>query len=256
MIAATATSVRVRDLARRYGPVEALRGVTFEITRGEIFGLLGPNGAGKTTALECILGLRRPDSGSIEIEGVDAVALPLEAKQRVGALLQAATLQDKITPRRVLGLFASFYREAAEVESLIERFGLKEKSNSAFDTLSGGQRQRLFLALAFVNNPGLLILDEPTAGLDPMSRRDLHALIAGMRDSGRTVLLSTHDLGEAQLLCDRVGIIDRGRIVALGRPDDLIAKLSATSGTGSPSLEHVFFSVTGRTWSEEPKAAE
>jgi ABC-2 type transport system ATP-binding protein len=253
MPSAAPTSVRVRDLVKRYGQVEALRGVTLEITRGEIFGLLGPNGAGKTTALECILGLRRPDSGSIEIDGIDAVARPLEAKQRVGALLQAATLQDKITPRQALGLFASFYREATDVESLIERFGLGGKSNSAFETLSGGQRQRLFLALAFVNNPGLVVLDEPTAGLDPKSRRDLRASIAGMRDSGRTVLLSTHDLEEARQLCDRIGIIDRGRIVALGRPDDLVAKFAAESGITSPSLEHVFFSVTGRSWSEEPK---
>jgi ABC-2 type transport system ATP-binding protein len=252
MTSATPTSVRVRDLARRYGPVEALRGVTFEIARGEIFGLLGPNGAGKTTALECILGLRRPDSGSIEIEGIDAVAHPHEAKQRVGALLQAAMLQDKITPRRALGLFASFYREAADVESLIERFGLVEKSDAAFGTLSGGQRQRLFLALAFVNNPRLVVLDEPTAGLDPKSRRDLHASIAGMRDSGRTVLLSTHDLEEARQLCDRIGIVDRGRIVALGRPDELIENFSAASGTANASLGDVFFSVTGRSWSEEP----
>src|SRR5580692_1923219 len=147
MTPAPPASVRVRDLARRYGLVEALRGVTFEIGKAEVFGLLGPNGAGKTTALECILGLRRPDEGSVEIDGIDALTHPKEAKQRVGALLQGATLQDKITPRRAIGLFASFYRGAADVEVLIERFGLREKSNAPFDSLSGGQKQRLFLAL-------------------------------------------------------------------------------------------------------------
>jgi ABC-2 type transport system ATP-binding protein len=236
--------------------VEALRGVSFEIGKGEIFGLLGPNGAGKTTALECILGLRRPDSGSVEIEGVDALAHPEEARQRVGALLQGGALQDKITPRRALGLFASFYREPEGVDALIERFGLGEKSDSAFDTLSGGQRQRLFLALAFVNNPELVVLDEPTAGLDPNSRRELHDSIVGMRGAGRTVLLSTHDLDEAHRLCDRIGILDRGRIVSMGRPGDLVAQFAAASGTASPSLEHVFLSVTGRAWSEQPGAAE
>jgi ABC-2 type transport system ATP-binding protein len=216
-------SVRVRDLAKRYGPVEALRGASFEVAAGEIFGLLGPNGAGKTTALECILGLRRPDAGAIEIAGIDALARPREAKQLVGAQIQAATLQDKITPRRALKLFASFYSDPAAAGELVERFGLSEKADAPFDSLSAGQRQRLFLALAFVNNPGLVLLDEPTAGLDPGSRRDLHDAIAGMRESGRTVLLSTHDLEEAHKLCDRIGIIDKGRIIADARPADLIA---------------------------------
>src|SRR5450631_4488562 len=180
-------SVRVRDLARRYGRVEALRGMTFEVAPGEIFGLLGPNGAGKTTALECILGLRRPDSGEIEIAGIDALARPGEARQVCGAQLQAAALQDRITPRRALSLFASFYREPADVGGLIERFGLAEKAGEAFERLSAGQRQRLFLALAFVNNPGLVVLDEPTAGLDPRSRRELHRFIQETGRSGRTV---------------------------------------------------------------------
>jgi ABC-2 type transport system ATP-binding protein len=216
-------SVRVRDLAKSYGPVEALRGVSFEVAPGEILGLLGPNGAGKTTALECILGLRQPDSGSVEIAGIDALASPHEARQHVGAQLQAATLQDRITPRRALALFASFYREPAAVPQLLEGFGLSEKADAAFDSLSSGQRQRLFLALAFVNNPSVVLLDEPTAGLDPGSRRDLHGAICGMRASGRTVLLSTHDLDEAQKLCDRVAIIDGGKIIAVASPGELIA---------------------------------
>lgn len=226
-------SVRVRDLARRYGPIEALKGVSFDVAPGEVFGLLGPNGAGKTTALECILGLRRPDSGAITIAGIDALARPQEAKQLLGAQIQAATLQDKITPRRALGLFASFYRRHADVAELIGRFRLAEKADEPFDSLSGGQRQRLFLAIAFVNNPGLVVLDEPTAGLDPLSRRELHGIISEMRDAGRTVLLSTHDLGEAQVLCDRIGILDHGSLVAAGSPAEL------TQACGTPSSVQV-----------------
>jgi len=221
-------SVSVRELTKRYGPVEAVRGVSFEVAAGEIFGLLGPNGAGKTTTLECLLGLRRPDSGTISVDGIDAVAQPELAKERVGAQLQAATLQDKITPRQALKFFASFYREPATVDGLIERFALSDKVDAPFDSLSGGQRQRLFLALAFVNNPQIVVLDEPTAGLDPQSRRELHRLIAGLRAAGRTVLLSTHYLEEAHHLCDRIGILHEGRIVATGSPTELIARSSAT----------------------------
>ncbi len=222
-------SVRVRDLAKRYRSVEALRGVSFDVEPGEIFGLLGPNGAGKTTALECILGLRRPDSGSVSIAGIDALARPEDAKQLLGAQIQAAALQDKITPRKALGLFASFYRQPADVGELMGRFGLGSKADAPFDSLSGGQRQRLFLALAFVNNPSLVVLDEPTAGLDPASRRELHDLIVEVRRSGRTVLISTHDLAEAQDLCDTVAILEAGRIVAADRPAALIAATAARS---------------------------
>jgi ABC-2 type transport system ATP-binding protein len=216
-------SVIVRELSKRYGSVEALRGATFEVATGEIFGLLGPNGSGKTTALECILGLRLPDSGAVELDGVDAVARPREARWRVGAQIQAATLQDRITPRRALGLFASFYADHAGAGVLLDRFGLAAKADAPFQSLSAGQRQRLFLALAFVNNPRIVVLDEPTAGLDPRSRRDLQAMIAGIRESGRTVLLSTHDLDEAEHLCDRVGILDGGMIVAAAAPSELVA---------------------------------
>jgi ABC-2 type transport system ATP-binding protein len=223
MPAPVPASVRVRDLARRYGTVEALRGISFDAAAGEIFGLLGPNGAGKTTALECVLGLRRPDSGSISIAGTDVLARPDDAKRITGALIQAATLQDRITPRRALELFSSFYGSPVGAGRLLGQFGLEAAAGAPFGSLSGGQRQRLFLALAFVNNPSLLVLDEPTAGLDPLARRELHAMISGMRESGRTVLLSTHDLAEAQGLCDRVAILDQGRIVAEARPSELVA---------------------------------
>jgi len=220
-------SVSVRDLTKRYGPVEAVRGVSFEVRPGEIFGLLGPNGAGKTTTIECLLGLRQPDAGSIQLDGIDALAHPTQARRLVGAQLQSAALQDKITPRQACRLFASFYAHAANVNELLDEFSLLAKADAPFDSLSGGQRQRLSLALAFVNQPRLVVLDEPTAGLDPRSRRELHRHIAGMKSEGRSVLLSTHYLEEAHLLCDRIGILHEGRIIALGTLDALIARSRA-----------------------------
>jgi ABC-2 type transport system ATP-binding protein len=213
----------VRDLVKRYGAVEAAAGVSFEVAEGEVFGLLGKNGAGKTTTLECVLGLRRPDSGSIEIGGIDALVEAKRVKRLIGAQLQSTALQDQITPREALRFFASFYERSARPEDLIERFGLADKADERFETLSGGQRQRLGVALAFVNEPKLVVLDEPTAGLDAQSRRELHSMIAQMRGGGRTVVVTTHYIEEAHQLCDRIAIIDRGKIVAIGKPDELIA---------------------------------
>ncbi len=220
--------VNVRDLRKRYDGVEAVRGVSFAIEPGEIFGLLGPNGAGKTTTVECIVGLREPDAGELEVCGLDARRHPHEVKQKIGVALQTTSLQDKITPREALQLFGAFYRERAPAGELLERFALTEKADAPVDTLSGGQRQRLALALAFVNRPELVFLDEPTTGLDPQSRRELHAAIAQMKRDGYTVLFTTHYLAEAETLCDRVAIIDRGRIVASGAPRELIAQASGT----------------------------
>ena len=217
------SKVIVRDLHKRYGAVHAAQGVSFEIQDGEIFGLLGPNGSGKTTTLECTIGLRQPDTGDIEVCGLDARRRPEAVKQRIGAVLQTIALQDKITPREALSLFASFYRNTVAPDRLLERFALGEKADAPFDTLSGGQRQRLAVALAFVNDPELVFLDEPTTGLDPQSRRELHAEIARMKQDGRTVLLTTHYIEEAEQLCDRIAIIDRGRIIASGPPRSLIA---------------------------------
>lgn len=214
----------MRGLFKRYGAVEAVRGVSFDVARGEIFGILGPNGAGKSSILECLLGLRRPDSGSLEIEGVDVVGRPDVAKAKVGAQIQLSSLQDRITVREALSFYASFYGDAADIEAVLVRFGLAGKARAAFASLSGGQRQRLFLALAFVNNPTLVVLDEPTSGLDVHSRRELHHLIRDMRSAGQTVLLSTHYLEEAAALCDRVAILSEGRIVAAGSPAELLAR--------------------------------
>jgi ABC-2 type transport system ATP-binding protein len=220
--------VIVRDLRKRYGQVEAASGVSFEIQEGEIFGLLGPNGAGKTTTVECIVGLREPDEGQIEICGIDARRRPQDVKEKIGAALQTTALQDKISPREALRLFGALYRDRAEPQQLLDRFALAEKADAPFDSLSGGQRQRLALALAFVNKPELVFLDEPTAGLDPRSRRELHEEIARMKRDGHTVLLTTHYIEEAERLCDRVAIIDRGRIIATAAPRELIARSRAT----------------------------
>lgn len=220
--------VIVRDLHKRYDQVQAAQGVSFDIEDGEIFGLLGPNGSGKTTTLECVIGLRQPDAGEIEVCGMDARRHPKAVKNKIGAVLQTIALQDKITPREALTLFASFYRDAAPASDLVQRFGLSEKADAPFDSLSAGQKQRLAVALAFVNHPELIFLDEPTSGLDPQSRRDLHAEIAQMKRDGHTVLLTTHNIDEAEQLCDRIAIIDRGRIIAAGLPRDLIAESSSS----------------------------
>jgi ABC-2 type transport system ATP-binding protein len=220
-------TVVVSNLRKRYGPVIAADGVSFEIRSGEIFGLIGPNGAGKTTTVECLVGLRQPDEGHIEVCGIDARRRPRDVKRRIGAALQTTALQDRITPREALDLFGAFYGGLVPSNQLLQRFGLTETADRAFDTLSGGQKQRLALALAFVNNPEVVVLDEPTAGLDARVRRDLRDEIARMRDDGRTVLLTTHDLEEAELLCDCIAIINHGRIVATGVPRELTASSTA-----------------------------
>lgn len=222
-------AVSVSELCKRYGGVEAVRGVSFEVASGTIFGLLGPNGAGKTTTLECLLGLRQPDSGVVRINGFDMRSHSRQARRFMGAQLQAASLQDQITPREALELFGSFYADPFEANELLRRFDLEPKADAPFSTLSGGQRQRMFLALALVNRPTLLVLDEPTAGLDPNARRQLRELIREQRGEGRTVLLSTHDLEEARELCDQVAIMDRGRIVTIASPAELIARAKARS---------------------------
>ncbi|MEY2881821.1 MAG: hypothetical protein RLZZ15_4201 [Verrucomicrobiota bacterium] len=222
--------VLVHDLRKRYGRVEAVRGVSFEIGRGEVFGLLGPNGAGKSTTIECLVGLREPDAGELTVGGVDVRRAPREAKQKIGVALQSTALPDQLTPREALRLFGAFFRERETPEVLIERFALGEKADARFATLSGGQRQRLALALAFVNRPELVVLDEPSTGLDPQARRELHASIREIRRGGCTVLLATHDLDEAEKLCDRVAIVDHGRVVNVGAPRELAAAVGGTTG--------------------------
>jgi ABC-2 type transport system ATP-binding protein len=214
----------VQGLKKRHGGIAAVREVSFQVAPGEIFGLIGPNGAGKSTTLECILGLCEPDAGSIMFGEIDVRSQPAKAKEKIGAQLQVSALPDVMTPRQSLKLCASFYPHAARPEDLLARFDLAEKADARFSSLSGGQRQRLALALAFVNKPELVILDEPTAGLDPPARRELHRLIMAQRSEGTTVVFTTHYLEEARTLCDRVALIDRGALVALDTPEVLIAR--------------------------------
>jgi ABC-2 type transport system ATP-binding protein len=221
--------VSVEALEKRYGDVHALRGVSFEIKKGEVFGLLGPNGAGKTTAIEILEGLRQADSGRVRVCGMDPAREGARLKQRIGAQLQATMLSDKIRVGEALSLFRSFYSRTVSTEMLLGRFGLSEKRDAFFEHLSGGQRQRLALALALVNDPELVLLDEPTVGLDASVRRDIYALIEQFRSEGRTVLLTTHYIEEAERLCDHVAIVDQGRVVALGTPRELVQG----SGQGS-----------------------
>ena len=204
--------VVVRDLRKRYGDVQAARGVSFEIADGEIFGLLGPNGSGKTTTLECIIGLREPDAGAIEVCGIDARRHPRDVKQKIGAALQTTALQDKITPREALTLFGSFYRaQARPPTSCWSGSRSRDKADAPFDTLSGGQRQRLGARARIRQQPGARLPRRADHGLDPQSRRELHAEIVRMKQDGHTVLLTTHYIEEAEQLCDRIAIIDHGR---------------------------------------------
>jgi ABC-2 type transport system ATP-binding protein len=214
--------VEACSLHKRYGDVEALRGISFDIKKGEVFGLLGPNGAGKTTTIEILEGLRRADSGTVRVCGFDPAREATGLKQRIGAQLQSTVLPDKIRVEEALKLYASFYRRPVPVSGLIERFGLQEKRRAFFEKLSGGQKQRLALALAMVNDPELVLLDEPTAGLDAMVRREIYSLIEQLRADGRTVLLTTHYIEEAERLCDRVAIVNNGQLIALGTPRELI----------------------------------
>lgn len=215
-------AVRIESLHKRYGSVVAVDEVSFEVPAGEIFGVVGPNGAGKTTTIECIEGIRRSDRGSIAVLGLDPARQEHELRQRIGVQLQQSELPARIKVWEALELFASFYDRAVDWRALLEKLGLADKRNAAFAKLSGGQKQRLFIALALLNDPELIFLDELTTGLDPQARRSMWDLVREIRDQGKTVLLTTHFMEEAERLCDRVAILDQGRIVALDSPANLI----------------------------------
>jgi ABC-2 type transport system ATP-binding protein len=238
-------AIYVRDLHKEYrgrsGPVHAVNGIDLEIARGECFGLLGPNGAGKTTTVEILEGLNEPTSGEVEILGLrwatDAVAI----RERIGATLQETRLPDKETVREIVATFRSFYKGGLSPDEVMERVALESKSNAFIEQLSGGQQQRLAVALSLVGDPEILFLDEPTTGLDPQSRRQLWDVVRDLRARGRTVVLTTHYMDEAERLCDRVAIIDQGKIIDLGSPAELIARLGgdhivefALEGNGAP----------------------
>ncbi|MFE2390659.1 ATP-binding cassette domain-containing protein [Streptomyces althioticus] len=216
--------IDVTDLRKAYGGRTAVDGVSFSVDEGEIFGILGPNGAGKTTTVECVEGLRVPDSGRVRVAGLDPVADHDEVTRVLGAQLQESELQPKLTVREALELYASFHRRPADWRPLAERLGLTEKLTTRFAKLSGGQKQRLFIALALIGTPRIVVLDELTTGLDPRARRDTWELIEDVRAGGVTVLLVTHFMEEAQRLCDRIAVIDQGRVAALDTPAGLVRR--------------------------------
>ena len=217
-----ATSIlQVENLVKRYGDVEAVRGVSFNVEEGEVFGLFGPNGAGKTTTVEILEGLRNLDSGRVSVCGLDPQRDSSALKHEIGAALQSTSLPDKLRVIEALRLFASFYKRGRKPDELLKRFGLEEKRNAFYSQLSGGQKQRLALAMALVNDPKVLFFDEPTAGLDPQVRREIYDIIEELRREKKTILMTTHYIEEAERLCDRVAIIDHGNVIALGSPKEL-----------------------------------
>src|SRR5262244_4495060 len=211
----------VENLIKSYGDVQAVRGVSFSVEQGEVFGLLGPNGAGKTSTIEVLEGLRVPDGGRISVCGLDPQKNPNELKREIGAALQSTSLPDKIRVSEALRLFASFYQRRRKPEELLKRFGLEEKREAFYSQLSGGQKQRLAIAIALVNDPKVLFLDEPTAGLDPQVRREIYDIVEELKHEKKTIVLTTHYIEEAERLCDRVAIIDHGKVIAMGSPREL-----------------------------------
>src|SRR6058998_3035524 len=217
--------VKVSAVRKTYGATVAVDDVSFEVRDGEIFGLIGPNGAGKTTTMECVEGLRKPDRGAISVLGLDPFRDVYALQQRIGVQLQQAQLQKRIKVSEAVHLWTSLYRKpAADGDRLLEQLGLADKRQAWFMTLSGGQKQRLFVALALVNDPELVFLDELTTGLDPQARRAIWDLVRGIRERGKTVFMTTHLMEEAERLCDRVAIIDHGRIVDIDTPAHLVSR--------------------------------
>jgi len=216
--------IRVEGLKKFYGETRAVDGVGFEVRGGTVFGLLGPNGAGKTTTVEVLEGLRTPDAGDVHVLGVDVVAHPDQLKPRIGVSLQTAALYPRLTVVEVLDLFRSFYGHGRPTDELVELMDLGEKRSTRTQNLSGGQRQRLSVALALVNDPELVFLDEPTTGMDPAARRALWDIVLGLKAEGRSILLTTHYMEEAEVLCDRIAIMDHGRILEEGTVEDLVSR--------------------------------
>jgi ABC-2 type transport system ATP-binding protein len=240
-------AITVDGLRKKYGDVLAVDGIAFEVQEGEIFGMVGPNGAGKTTTVECVEGLRNPDSGTMRVLGMDPQKDGYALRQRIGVQLQESALPLRLKVWEALDLFAALYQHPVDWRPLLEQLGLTDKRDAAFGKLSGGQKQRLFIALALLNDPDLVFLDELTTGLDPQARRAMWDLVLGIRQRGKTVLLTTHYMEEAEHLCDRVAIVDHGKIVALDTPEGLIRSLgiekrlvfTLPQGQAAPALAHL-----------------
>jgi ABC-2 type transport system ATP-binding protein len=257
--------IDIAHLCKRYGSTVAVDDVSFQVLEGEIFGLIGPNGAGKTTTMECIEGVRRADSGRITVLGLDPARDVVALQERIGTQLQQAQLQKRIRVWEAVDLWSSLYPRTVDGRSLLAQLGLTEKRNASFMSLSGGQKQRLFIALALINDPEVVFLDELTTGLDPQARRAIWDLVNGIRSRGKTVFLTTHLMEEAERLCDRVAIIERGRLIAMGSPaelvrqhcpergvvfssdrEDLAVELESIAGTESVRAEGRTYTVQGR----------
>jgi ABC-2 type transport system ATP-binding protein len=254
------SAIAVRGLRKTYGALEAVRGIDFEVQRGEVFGLLGPNGAGKTTTVEILEGYRKRDGGEVEVLGTDPARAGGDWREQIGVVLQSSAMYETLTPIEMLRLFAGYYREPRPVEEVIELVGLQEKRDERVRRLSGGQRRRLDLGLALVGDPELIFLDEPTTGFDPAARRRAWETIRGLRGLGKTILLTTHYLDEAEQLADRVAVLSQGQIVASGAPAELTGSVPDTEiryrengrevvlETGEPT--RVLNELTGRALAE------
>lgn len=250
------TIISVKNLVKKYGKLEAVKGISFEVYEGEIFGLLGPNGAGKSTTLEIIETLRDKTSGQVMVDGLDLDKQPNDIKKIIGVQLQTSGYYPNLNLTELLQLFAGLYNEKIDTGALLDTVNLGDKAKSKFKELSGGQKQRFSIATTLINKPKIIFLDEPTTGLDPQARRNLWDLIRNIRAQGTTVIITTHYMDEAEILCDRVAIIDSGVIISLASPDQLIDDLVAT-GFERPkevkkaNLEDVFINLTGKQLREE-----
>jgi ABC-2 type transport system ATP-binding protein len=216
--------VEITNLYKSYGSVKAVDGISLSVERGEVFGVLGPNGAGKTTTVETAAGLRQPDSGTVRVLGLDPAKDPDAVRQRVGVQLQSAVLPNRMKVKEAMAIFTAAYRDHADPEQLLAEWGLAERRNTGFAKLSGGQKQRLFIALALLGKPEIVVLDELTTGLDPAARRDTWAMVSSLKEHGVTVVLVTHAMDEAEILCDRLVLINSGRIIAQGTPEAVRAE--------------------------------
>jgi ABC-2 type transport system ATP-binding protein len=248
--------ISVQDLSKKYGEFEAVKQISFNVYEGEIFGLLGPNGAGKSTTLEIIETLREKTSGKIIVDGIDLDKHPNEIKKRIGVQLQTSGYYPNLNLTELLMLFGGLYNRDIKPSDFLAKVNLLDKARAKYKELSGGQKQRFSIATTLINQPKIIFLDEPTTGLDPQARRNLWDLVRDIRASGTTVIITTHYMDEAEVLCDRVAIMDSGKIIALDSPDLLIDKLVA-SGFERPkevkkaNLEDVFIHMTGKEWREE-----
>ena len=243
--------VKVQEATKRYGDVTTVKGISFEVKKGEIFGILGPNGAGKTTTLEMIEALRPIDGGSITVAGIDVASNPQAVKRIIGVQPQTPAFQDKQKLFEIIEMFAAAYGEKVDPMEFLKDVDLEEKANSYAESLSGGQKQRLSIAVALVHKPRVFFLDEPTTGLDPQARHNLWDLVRKVRDKGVTIIMTTHYMDEAEMLCDRVAVMDRGNIIAIDTPTKLIKQLLARGfhkkqHVEQANLEDVFIDLTGK----------